>query len=114
MVKPPIFPHGHCSCSGYRPSGSGSMQCRSGQWSSSSLKCVNHSCGMLAGSDGILVRYQKNRNDWGAMAVIRCEEGWVGLDGVKEANMSCDYSGWVGAIPLCYRDFCGPPPEVSL
>lgn len=35
------------------------------------------------------------------------------LDGVKEVKMSCDDSGWVGAIPSCYRDICGPPPEVA-
>jgi hypothetical protein len=106
--------HGNCSCSGYRPSGSGSIQCRSGQWSSSSLKCVNHSCGLLAGSEETLVMYQENRADWEATAVIRCKEGWVGLDGVNEVKMRCDDSGWVGAIPLCYRDICGPPPEVNL
>ena len=63
--------------------------------------------------EGWWLATRRTEQTGGATGIIMCKDNWSVLDGVKEKEIICGDSGWLGETPMCYKDKCGPPPEVG-
>ncbi|RVE70970.1 hypothetical protein OJAV_G00069760 [Oryzias javanicus] len=98
-----------CNTGYIRDTGSPSITCNAGSWTTLTLTCKKKSCGALPDVDKGRVDYQDGIS-FGDKAVISCNPGYS-LVGKKVLN--CMDQGWDGRLPTCDAVMCVTPDDVK-